>query len=119
MTIHIFKNGAFIWIVSRGNIFLNVERLHAYSLSRLAVKVNRKRIYFFEKALQSKQMSNIIPFFMYNCSYQCSRQHRDAARAHCCRPSFHVWGDLYMHLVITEAQCVTNEKFNETPSMDE
>lgn len=44
---------------------------------------------------------------------------RDAALACCCCPSFHVWGDLYMHSVITEAQCVTNEKFNETLSMDQ
>lgn len=37
----------------------------------------------------------------------------------CCCPSFHVLDDFYMHSVIIEAQCVSNEKFNETLFMDQ
>ncbi len=64
-------------------------------------------------------MCSPVLFAKYKCSYQRTWQHRDAAWVRCCCPSFHVWGDLYMHSVITEAQCVTNEKFNETLSMDQ
>lgn len=70
-------------------------------------------IHSFYKFLDCKQMCTTVPFARYKCSYQRTWQHRDAAWVHCCCPSFHVWGDLYMHSVITEAQCVTNEKFND------
>lgn len=43
---------------------------------------------------------------------------RGRSLGHYCCPRFHVRGDLYMHSVITEAQCVSNEKFNETLSVD-
>lgn len=65
-----------------------------------------------------KQMWNTGPFAKYKCSYQKTWWHKDAALV-CCCPSFYVWGDLSVHSVITEAQCVTNEKFNETLSMDQ
>lgn len=53
-------------------------------------------------------------------AYQRIWQHMDAAWVCCCCcPSFHVSDDFYVHSVIIESQCVSNEKFNETLFVDQ
>lgn len=66
-----------------------------------------------------KQMCSSGLFTKHKC-FQRTWRHGDAAWVcFCCRPSFHVLGDLYMHSVLTKVQCLSNENLYETLSMNQ